>query len=78
MDRDQIEQRLTYIITTLPDERVFVLNEMVKSWEQPTVFSTLPPEEVQKLDDAIASMDRGEGIPWEEFRKNMKDAIASA
>ena len=53
------------MIKTLSDERLHVLADVVKSWSRPSVYSSLPAEERGKLDDAVDSLDRGEGVALE-------------
>ena len=65
MTRSDAISTLESDIRTLSDERLGVLAEIVRSWARPSVYSTLSPAERAKLEGAVDSLDRGEGIALE-------------
>lgn len=66
-------------LPSLPTDRLEVLADVVTSWSQPLVFANLPAEERRALDEALDSLDRGEGelidLVEAELRAKVKAAV---
>lgn len=78
MTRTQAMATVQATIDKLSGERVQLLADMVQSWTEPTVFSTLPATEHAKLDAAIDSIERGEGIPWDAVKADLDARLKAA
>jgi hypothetical protein len=52
-------------LQSLSSEQLSALAEVIDSWSEPTGYSRLPDEERVLLDEALDSLDRGEGVDLE-------------
>jgi len=57
-------------IAALDDERMEILADLLQSWSEPLVYSSLPQTEKTKIDAALDRLDRGE-------RRTAEDVFAA-
>ena len=76
MTRTQAISTLHAKLPSLPDERIELLAEVVQAWSQQSVWSSLTKAEQAEADQALDSLDRGEGIPLEDVESEL-DALLS-
>ena len=77
MTRAQAISTVEAELPSLSDERIELLAAVVKAWSNPTVWSTLSPGERAKVDEALASLDRGEGIQLEDVEAELNALLAA-
>lgn len=62
MTRTEAIAEIQAKLDRLPDDRLAALADVVRSWSRPTVFSQLSAHGRAALDEAVDSLERGEGI----------------
>ena len=80
-NKEELKKKLHELIDSIEDEHILsVLNEDIvpyvienRSKEADDVEDGLTEEQLKELDEAIAEVDRGETISFEEFKKNMEE-----
>jgi hypothetical protein len=87
-NKDELKKKLHELIEGIDDEHILkVLNEdvigyMITTMDEDTnedendFEDDLTEEQLKELDEAIAEVDRGETITWEEFKKDMEETRA--
>ena len=78
MTRAHVISTVEAKLASLSDERVALLAEVVQSWSSPTVWSTLLAAERAKVDQALDSLDRGEGIPLASVEADIEALLAKS
>jgi hypothetical protein len=79
--KEELKQKLYKLIDSIDDEHVLnVLNEDIvpyvienRAKEPDKAEDALTEEQLKELDEAIAEVDKGETITYEEFKKNMDE-----
>ena len=80
-NQEELKKKLHELIDSIDDEHILnVLNEEVVPYvienrkkELDEEDDDLTEEQLKELDEAIAEVDRGETITYEEFKKNMEE-----
>lgn len=62
----------------LPDDRLVALADVVSAWSEPSVFSGLSAAERAALDEAVDSLDRGEGVDLDTVEKALDEKLKAA
>jgi hypothetical protein len=78
--KEELKEKLYKLIDSIEDEHVLnMLNEDVMPYvienrtkELDEAESNLTEEQLNELDEAIAEVDKGDTITYEEFKKNME------
>jgi hypothetical protein len=78
MTRTEAIAQISTTIEQLNDEQLAGIAAFTQSLVGPSVYSTLPDSEKQAIDDAIARLDRGEGIPGPQVFADLRSRIAAA
>lgn len=78
MSKVETIARITAACEQLNDEQLADVEQFASYMLGPTVYSTLPESERQKIDEAIVRLDRGERISGPEFMAELKAGIAAA
>lgn len=78
MTRTEAIAQITSTIQQLGDEQLVGLSAFAQRLAGPSVYSTLPDSEKQAIDDAMARLDRGEGIPGPKVFADLRSRIATA
>lgn len=78
MTRTEAITQITSTIERLNDDQLAGIAAFTQSLAGPSVYSTLPASEKQAIDDAIARLDRGEGIPGPQVFADLRSRIAAA
>ena len=76
MTRAQAISTVESELPSLSDERIELLAEVDKAWSRPTLWSTLPLDERAKADQAVDSLDRGEGTPLADVEAELDVLLA--
>lgn len=77
MTRIEAIAQITTTIQQLDDEQLIGMAAFAKRLAGPSVYSTLPDSEKQAIDDAMARLDRGEGIPGPQAFADLRNRIAT-
>lgn len=78
MTRAETIATIIRALPSLDDERIDTLAAMLQCWSGGSIFETLPEAEQRKVDDALARLDRGEGIPAETVFQNLDAKLKAA
>ena len=78
MNRTQAIAQIAGTIDQLDDEQLAGLAEFTRWLVGPSVYSSLPESEKQAIEEAIARLDRGEGLPGPQVFSDLRNRIASA
>lgn len=78
MSKIETIARITAACQHLDDTQLADIEELATSMLGPSVYSTLSESERREIDEAIASLDRGEKVSGPEFMAELKAGIASA
>ena len=78
MTRSEAIAQIAANAEKLNDEQLEGLAAFTTELVQPSVYSTLSPEEKAAIDAALDRLDNGEGIPGEEVIDRLGSRIAAA
>lgn len=78
MSRMETIARITAACEQLDDDQLTDVAQLATSMLGPSVYSTLSDRERGEIDEAIASLDRGEKIAGPDLIAELKAGIASA
>ena len=78
MTRTETIAEITRTIQQLGDEQLVGIAAFTQRLAGPSVYSTLPDSEKQAIDDALARLDRGEGIPGPRVFADLRNRITTA
>jgi len=78
MTRNEAIAQITSNAAQLGDDQLEALAEYTAYLAGPSVYSTLPQVEKDKIEEALDRLDAGEGIPGEKVFSELEARIASA
>lgn len=78
MNRTEAIAQIAGAIDQLDDEQLSGLAELTRGLVGPSVYSTLPESEKRAIEEAVARLDRGEGISGPQVFSDLRQRIASA
>lgn len=78
MTKHDVIDRIAQGMTRLDDEKLEDVARYIEHLAGGSVYATLPAAEKRKIDEALDSLDRGEGVPGEQVFRALRARIDAA